>query len=419
MRIIQINSFFSAGGTARVVNGIYHAAKAAGDECVVAAARGAMVRPCDSFRICGKASVYVNAAAARILDNEGLNAAKSTVRLMEAIRDYAPDVIHLHNLHGYYLNVELLFDFLKEYGRQVVWTLHDCWAMTGHCAWFTSAKCGKWSLPGGCGDDCCQRQEYPASWLLSNARRNFRRKCEAFTGVENLTVVTPSVWLAGCVRQSMLKEYPVEVIYNGVDTENVFKPVPNRVKSQYGISERQTLLLGVASPWSRRKGLAKFVELSRRLGREYVIALVGVSYSQRRLLPENIIAVPELSDRELTEHYSAADLLLNLSEEETFGLVSVEALACGTPVLVLDSTACPETVDGACGIVVDAKSGIDGIEAAITAGEWRSMSAEACRFRAQKFSAKTQFHKYIELYHGGGNLSLIVDFGLIWGIDAA
>lgn len=402
MRIIQINSFFSAGGTARVVNGIYDAAKAAGDECVVAAARGEIVHPHDSFRICGKASVYRNAAMVRIFDNEGFSGRKSTVRLIEAIKNYAPDVLHLHNLHGYYLDVELLFDFLKEYGRPVVWTLHDCWAMTGHCAWFTSAKCEKWSLPGGCGGDCCQRQEYPASRLLSEAQRNFCRKREAFTGVGNMNVITPSEWLAGCVRQSMLKEYPVKVIYNGVDTENVFRPIPNRVKNRYGISARQVMLLGVASPWNKRKGLGKFVELSRRLGREYVIVLVGVSYSQRRSLPENIISLPRMGDRELAEHYSAADLLLNLSEEETFGLVTVEALACGTPVIVLDSTACPETVDDTCGIVVDANSGVDGIETAITSGEWRGMSAEACRLRALKFSAKTQFHKYIELYNSGG-----------------
>lgn len=404
MRIVQVNSFFSAGGTARIVNGIYDAAKAAGDECLVAAARGEMVYVMDSFRICGKASVYGNAAAARMLDNEGFNGRISTMRLIDAILDYTPDVVHLHNLHGYYLNVGLLFDFLKVYGRPVVWTLHDCWAMTGHCAWFTSAQCRKWSLPGGCDGDCCQRQEYPASWMLSKARRNFQQKRESFTGVGNMNIVTPSMWLAGCVRHSMLKEYPVEVIYNGVDAENKFLPMPNRVKDRYGIGGRQTMLLGVASPWNKRKGFDKFIELAGRLGEEYVIVLIGVSCSQRRSLPENIIALPKMSDSELAEHYSAADLLLNLSEEETFGLVTVEALACGTPVLVLDSTACPETVDDTCGIVVDTKSGIDGIEAAVTAGMWHSISPEACRLRALKFSAKKQFHEYVQLYHsiGGG-----------------
>lgn len=397
MRIVQINSFFSAGGTARIVNGIYDAVVAGGDVCRIAAGRGDMVHRRDSYRICGAASLYRNAAMARMLDNEGFNGGRATRRLIADIKDFAPDVIHLHNLHGYYLNIKLLFDFLKSYGRPVVWTLHDCWAFTGHCAWFSAAGCGKWRSDVGCDDCCCQLREYPMSVVADRASVNYRLKREIFTGIRNLTIVTPSHWLADCVGQSFLNSYGIEVIQNGVDT-STFHPVANSVRSRYGIGDK-ILLLGVATPWIRRKGFFDFIKLARRLNRNYVVMLVGISKRQRRLLPDNVIAVsPTASADELAEYYSAADLLLNLSAEETFGLVTVEALACGTPALVLNSTACPEPVDGTCGMVINPSAGIEGIEEAIYSEKWRKFTAESCRNRALEFAASSQFPKYRQLY---------------------
>ena len=420
MRIAVINTVFDRGGAARVMGGIVAAACAAGHRCLVAAARGdaavveAMCRgdvaagrggvaagrgDVTTYRIEGRLGVLRNVVEARLRDNDGFLASRATRRLIARLEEWAPDVIHLHNLHGYYIDSRLLFDYIRRSGCRVVWTLHDGWTLTGHCALFSAIGCNGWE--SGC-ERCHHIGEYPRCVTKGHTARNFALKRLTFSGVERLRIVTPSQWLGGLVKRSYLGDYEMTVIPNGVDLDR-FKPRENDVKARLGIAGR-TMLLGVASKWLSVKGLDDFVALAQLLGEEYAIVMVGVDERLRQRLPGRIIALPHTeSVEELAELYTAADLLLNLSREESFGLVSLEALACGTPVLTYDCTAAPEVLrrhagECDCGIIVRAAEGVTAVAVAIEAGQWREITAEQCTLQAAGYSAKALYARYLSLY---------------------
>lgn len=413
MRIAVINTFFDRGGAARVMGGIVAAACAAGHSCLVAAARGceAVVEAlCCSdaaesrgdvavYRIEGRLGVLRNVAEARLRDNDGFLAQRATRRLIARIEAFAPDVIHLHNLHGYYIDSRLLFDYIRRSGCRVVWTLHDGWTLTGHCALFSAIGCNGWE--SGC-ELCRHVGEYPRCVTKGHSARNFALKRLTFSGVERLRIVTPSEWLGGLVKRSYLGDYDVTVIPNGVDLDR-FKPRESAVKARLGI-EGRTMLLGVASTWLSAKGLDDFVALAELLGEKYAIVMVGVDERLRQRLPGRIIALPRTeSVDELAELYTAADFLLNLSREESFGLVSLEALACGTPVLAYNCTAAPEVLrrhagERDCGIIVNEAEGVAAVAAAIEGGQWREITAEQCTLHAAGYSAKALYARYLPLY---------------------
>lgn len=413
MRIAVINTVFDRGGAARVMGGIVAAACAAGHRCLVAAARGdaavveAMCRggvaagrgDVTTYRIEGRLGVLRNVVEARLRDNDGFLASRATRRLIARLEEWTPDVIHLHNLHGYYIDSRLLFDYIRRSGCRVVWTLHDCWPLTGHCALFTAIGCNGWE--SGC-ERCHHIGVYPRCVTKGHTARNFALKRLTFSGVERLRIVTPSQWLGGLVKRSYLGDYEMTVIPNGVDLDR-FKPRENDVKARLGI-EGRTMLLGVASKWLSVKGLDDFVALAQLLGEEYAIVMVGVDERLRQRLPGRIIALPHTeSVEELAELYTAADLLLNLSREESFGLVSLEALACGTPVLTYDCTAAPEVLrrhagECDCGIIVRAAEGVTAVAVAIEAGQWREITAEQCTLQAAGYSAKALYARYLSLY---------------------
>lgn len=349
MKVLQINSFFTVGGPPRVVNGIYDTLIAQGHECKIAAARANPYKPEDSIQIGGKYDAYINALSCRLFDDDGFRAKTATHKLIKQIKEYDPDVIHLHNLHGYYINIEILFDYLKKCNKKVYWTLHDCWAFTGHCAYFTVAKCYQWKTQ--C-KNCSQTKTYPSCYLKGNASLNFQRKKAAFTGVPNMTIITPSQWLADLVKQSFLKDYPVDVQYNKIDT-NIFKPTESDFRQRYGL-ENQKIILGVAQNWTERKGMNDFCQLAKKLDSSYTIVLVGLTEKQIEQLPKEIIGIQRTNNAvELAGLYSTADLFVNPSKEETFGLTTVEAQSCGTPAIVYKNTACEEIVDNFGGCAVD------------------------------------------------------------------
>jgi len=305
-----------------------------------------------------------------------------------------PKLLHLHNLHCYYLNFPLLFRYIKDYNIPVIWTLHDCWAFTGHCPCFTMAKCDKWKT--GC-HHCPQYREYPKS-LIDNSRYMYRLKKKWFTGVPNLTIVTPSHWLAGLVKESFLKDYPVKVIHNGIDL-SVFKPTESDFRARYGCEDK-FILLGVAFDWGKRKGLDVFIELSKHLDDRFRIVLVGTNDKIDRELPPSIISIHRTQNQnELAEIYSAADLFVNPTREEVFGLVNVEALACGTPVVTFRTGGSPEMLDDTCGSVVDCDD-LDALESEIKRIERElPYSTEACLAKSKEYDMNDRFAEYIDLYH--------------------
>jgi putative colanic acid biosynthesis glycosyltransferase len=339
LKVLQINTVCGVGSVGRIVRQIHEALREKGHESYIAYGRKPL--GCDgAIRIGGDLDVYFQVFLTRVFDLHGFGSKKATKKFLKIVEEINPDIIHLHNIHGYYLNIEVLFDFLKSFDKPVVWTLHDCWAFTGHCSYFTYAKCERWKT--GC-YSCPEKKSYPRSVIFDNSKSNYARKKKAFTGAKNMTLVTPSQWLAGLVKESFLRDYPVQVIPNGIDTE-VFKPTPSDFKKRYGL-DGKFLILGVANVWEKRKGFDYFLDLSKYLSDDEIIVLVGLSDERIKNLPNNIIGIKRTnSAKELSEIYTAADVFFNPTLEDNYPTVNLEAQACGTYVITFDSGGAKETI---------------------------------------------------------------------------
>lgn len=340
-KLVQINVVCN-GSTGRIMNQISDKAIEQGWKVYNFYGRGKAANT-NCIKIGKKIDILFHVLLTRIFDKTGYGSKRATKRMIRQIKSIDPDVIQLHNIHGYYLNLKILFKYLKECNKKIVWTLHDCWAFTGHCTYFTCPKCDKWK--SGCKGKCIRRKDYPSSIFRSNAEKNYKLKKELFLGIDNLTIVTPSKWLEQLVRQSFLGEYNVKVINNGIDL-NIFKPTYTvDIRKKYNIPVDKKIILGVAAIWDKRKGLDDFIKLSEYLEKEYVILLVGLNKKQIKQLPNNIIGIDRTENvEELANLYTQVDVLFNPSREETFSMVTAEAIACGTPAVVCNLTAIGELI---------------------------------------------------------------------------
>lgn len=346
MKVLQINSVCGIRSTGRICTDIADILKAGGGDCRVGYGRESVPEKYSSIavRIGNEGDANRHAAMSRIFDNTGHGSKRATKEFIKWVKEYDPDVIHLQNIHGYYVNLELLFNYLKEAKKPVVWTLHDCWAFTGHCAHFDLIDCRKWEN-GGC-HSCPQKKRYPTSMVFDRSKKNFIEKKQLFTGLSNMTIVTPSQWLADLVKRSFLGEYPIKVIHNGIDL-SVFKPTPTGdFRERYGLQDK-TVLLGVASAWGKSKGLYDFKKMSEMKSDNEAIVLVGLKPEQISDLPDGIIGISRTNNtQELAEIYTAADVFLNPTYEDTYPTVNLEAQACGTPVVTYRTGGSVESVPG-------------------------------------------------------------------------
>lgn len=285
--------------------------------------------------------VNFHAVMTRINDTHGFQSKLGTNRFLRWVEQYKPDLIWLHNLHGYYINVEYLFKWIKSHQNiEIRWTLHDCWAMTGHCVYFSAINCDKWKF--GC-YDCPQLMKYPATRGGDHTRRNYEWKKKTFSGVKNMTLITPSEWLKKIVEDSFMGEYKIEVQPNKIDT-HIFKATESNFRKKYNIEDKK-IILGVANVWTTNKGFNTFLKLPKLLGDGYAVVMVGLNKRQLRVLPDSIIGIERTHDQaELAGIYSAADIYFNPSLEETFGMTTLEAISCGTYTVVYKDTACEEVV---------------------------------------------------------------------------
>ena len=344
MKVLFINSVCGVGSTGRICAEQAKALAAEGHEVMIAYGRGDRIpeelSAC-SVRIGTDLDWKIHALATRVLDRHGSASKRATKRFLAWAESFDPDLIWLHNIHGYYIHIPMLFRWIKSRPQtEVKWTLHDCWSFTGHCSYFTMAGCEKWRVQ--C-EHCPQKGQYPASMVLDRSARNYKEKKALFTGVARMTLIAPSAWLAGLVKESFLREYPVEVCYNTVNTE-VFLPTPSDFRERHGLKD-QKVILGVAGQWDARKGLSDFVKLADMLDERFRIVLVGLSDEQIRTLPYNIVGIGRTgSPRELAEIYTAADLFFNPTYEDNYPTVNLEAEACGTPVLTYGAGGAAETL---------------------------------------------------------------------------
>lgn len=348
MRILLINSVCGTGSTGRIAARIAAEYEANGWEVKIAYGREAYVpESCKKWavRIGNSLSVRLHGVLTRLFDwhADRICSWWATREFLKLAEEWKPDMLWIHNVHGYYLNYELLFKWIKRHPEmEVKWTLHDCWAFTGHCSHFLLTGCERWKA--GC-FGCPEKGEYPKSWGLSAARSNWERKRKAFCGVKKLRLVTPSQWLANLTRESFLKEYHVEVHRNTVD-ENIFRHIRSDFKQRAGINGK-VMILGVASNWELRKGLEDFVSLRKLLNERYAIVLVGLSLSQIKILPNGVIGLERTNSAdELVSIYSAADWFFNPTHEDNYPTVNLEARACGCKVVTYDTGGSAETVEG-------------------------------------------------------------------------
>lgn len=315
---------------------------------------------------------------------------RDLVRKLEKMK---PDVLHLHNLHQFCIHMPTLFRYIKKNNVRVIWTLHDCWTFTGHCPHFTVAQCNKWKTRCYA---CSQYKKYPKTYV-DQSKNMYAKKKKWFLGVKDMTLVTPSEWLANLVGQSFLKDYPVKVIHNGIDL-SIFKPTVSDFRERYHC-EQKKILLGVSFGWGYSKGLDVFVELAKRLDDSYQIVLVGTNEGTSQMLPKNVISIHRTENQEqLAEIYTAADLFINPTREDTYPTVNMEALACGTPVLTFNTGGSPEIISNACGSVV-ACDDMDALEKEVKRiCEDKPYSEESCLERASRFDMNEKYEEYTLLY---------------------
>jgi len=341
MRVLQITAFSGWGCTGRIAVGIHNVLVSQGNESVIAWGRiNTASSTVPTIKIGNKFDQHMHGLYTRFTDKCGFASKTITRNFINKIDEYQPDLIQLHIMHGYYINLEILFEYLKIKNIPVVWTFHDCWAFTGHCPYFDLVGCQKWKT--GC-SNCPQKSHHPTSWFFDNSEWNWKNKKELFTGIKKLTIVTPSKWLAGLVKQSFLKDYRVDVINNGIDLSN-FKPIHSDIHEKYNIKGKK-IVLGVSSSWVKSKGLYDFIVLANKLPLDYKVVLVGLTNKQLNLLPDNIIGIEKTdSVKELAELYTAAEVFVNPTYEDNYPTTNLEALACGTPVITYDTGGSIESV---------------------------------------------------------------------------
>lgn len=388
MKLLQINSTCGFGSTGRIAADILNTVTENGGEGIICYGRGTALSGVPSYKIGNETLVKIHGILSRITDRQGFYSTKSTKNLIRKTEKYNPDIIHLHNIHGYYLDIRVLFDYLKKCGKPIVWTLHDCWAFTGHCAYFTASGCEKWKT--GCGS-CPSKKEYPQSLIFDNSKKNYSEKKELFTGLANMTLVTPSVWLKELAEKSFLGEYTVKVINNGINID-VFKPTESDFRKKYGI-ENKKIFLGVASVWEERKGLSDLIKLASILKENEKLVLVGLTGKQISELPKGVLGIERTeSAEELAEIYSAADVFLNPTYEDNYPTTNLEAIACGTPVVTYETGGSPESLINGRGISV----AVGDIEAMYNAAQ---SLVGVKTDNPGDFDARQKYSEYEELYN--------------------
>lgn len=390
-KLLQINTVATICSTGKIAEEIGRQAIADGWESWIAYGRGNPKSQSNLIKIGNGFDMMWHGLQTRLFDRHGLASKKATKTFIKEIKKINPDLIHLHNIHGYYLNYPLLFRFLEEWGGPVVWTFHDCWPFTGHCTHFENYGCKRWI--SGC-YGCPAKKEYPKSGLIDQSKRNYSEKKSCFLSLKNLTIITPSAWLKEHVKSSFLADYDCFVFTNGIDTE-VFSPC-------HRVQDNKKTVLAVASTWTESKGTGDLRKLNDILPEDYKLVVAGITDKQKKHLPKGISGITRTEDqKELAKLYSEASVFVNPTYGDTFPTTNLEALACGTPVVTYQTGGSPEAIDKDTGRVVE-KGDINGLCNAILYLESLPQEAlsNACRKRAVRlFDQKDRFAEYISLYN--------------------
>ena len=388
-KVFQINEclHFSTGKIAQQIGEV---AIAEGWESYIAYSKREPEMPSRStvFRVGNLIDSYIHYAENLLFDREGLSSRLATRKLVKQLKEIKPDVVQLHNIHDHWLNYKILFEYLNATNIKVVWTLHDCWAFTGHCFHFETKGCGRWKTECF---DCPLQKEYPKTYR-DRSRKNFELKKCLFVDNKNLTVVACSEWMANLARHSFLKDKRIEVIHNGIDL-NVFN------SADRGERDGKFRVLAVSNVWNKEKGFFDILKLRELMPSDYLMTVIGLSKEQINSLPEGIQGIERTRDvNELVKLYSESDVLINPTYADTFPTINIEALACGTPVITYKTGGSPEIIDEKTGIVVE-QGNLEALAIAISSLRYKPLDSKDCRQRAEAlFKKEDCFRDYIKLY---------------------
>ena len=400
IKIVQISIEVNSNSVGRIAEQIGESIINRGWESYITYARNNNPSRSRTIKIGNKFDLYYHGINTRLFDTHGLHSKNATKKLINTLKNIRPDIIHLHHIHGYFINYILLFKFLKEIDIPVIWTFHDCWSFTGHCAYFENINCTKWLTECY---NCELKKEYPKSIGLDNSTNNFRLKKEFFNSLNNLTIVPVSKWMENLVKKSFLNTNEIQTIENGIDTNVFHNNEEIRIEFRNKIqSNDKFVILGVANEWDKRKGLEDFIELSKKIDQKrFQIVLVGLNKYQLEQLPQSCIGIYRTENvSELVGYYNAADVFFNPTSEDNFPTTNLEALACGKPVITYATGGSIESVDEKCGFVVDVNdlNRVENILLELNLQGAKSYE-RACRNRAEtNYNKVKQFSKYIFLY---------------------
>src|SRR5574344_1450095 len=396
MRLLQINKTANAGSTGRICEGIGNVMMRHGWESYVAYGREMNSSSSHLIRIGDTKDLCLHVLRSRLLDEDGKGSKNATYALIERIKQIKPDIIHLHVIHGYFLNYAVMFEFLRSARIPIVWTLHDIWNFTGHCAFFDSTNCAKWKTECR---DCEGLDKYPISLFKDNSTHNYKSKRDIFNSVTNMTLVPVSYWLSDLLDESFLCGFDKTVIHNGIDLTK-FLPMDEKenIMSKYDIPGKK-YILSVAYVWSKYKGWDDIVELRKILHKDISIVMVGCTRKQIKQLPVGIVGIERFYDQEeLCRLYSSAELFVNLTYGDNYPTTNLEAIACGTPVITYKTGGSPESVTEDTGFVIE-QGNIKKVYDIIINYNKNKTVVDACRQYAEKtFDQNLCFENYYDLY---------------------
>lgn len=398
-KLLLINSVINTGSTGRIAESIGEVANANGFKTYVAYGRKSNKSSLQTYKIGNSFFNFIHLVLSRFFDNQGLLSIIPTLRLISYIKKIKPDIINLHNIHGYYISHKLIFKYLNSTSIKIYWTFHDCWPITGHCIYFDYVQCDKWKT--SC-NNCPQTHTYPRSYFRDRSRKNFKEKKELFSKNKNLTIIGVSNWMCSLVDKSFLKNSNKITIHNGINLK-VFTPLS---KFEYQLinelDSKKFTILGVAYQWTSRKGLLDFIKLTERLNSDFQIILVGLSRKQIGNLPKNIIGIPKTENiSELVQLYSYSDVFVNPTYEDNYPTTNLEAMACGTPVITYNTGGSIESVCNETGFIID-KGDINSLTSSIIKLRndfKKNHFLKKCRLKAEKyFDEDISYKKYIETF---------------------
>lgn len=397
IKILQINTVATYSSTGRIVDGIGSSIIREGWESYIAFGRKNGKSASITYKIGGYLSTYLHVLETRLLDKHGLGSRLATKQFINWIKEIQPDIIQLHNLHGYYVNLKILFDYLKESNIPVVMSLHDSWNMTGHCTQFEDIKCEKWKTQCY---ECPQIKIYPKSSFIDRSFKNHILKKKLFTQITNLNLVTSSKWSAELIKESFLSNYNIDIIPNGVDTSIFKNEINDSLRTNHKLKEK-FIILGVAAIWTKNKGFFDFLKISKFLNENEILVMIGLDENQLKNLPSNILGLKRTENiKELANWYSTSDVFFNPTYADTFPTTNLESLACGTPLVTYKTGGSTESVDKTTGFVVEQGNIVMALNSLRKIkSKGKNYYSIACRKKAlNQYEKDKQFHEYVKIY---------------------